>query len=116
MSREPAVAQNMIAEKLVEPTDGLLFDDVWERQLLSKRDQSLIMVTAMLAMNCPEQLRFHLDKALDNGLKQDELIEVITQLAIYSGWPNVMATSNDGEGAIFKNGYLHLTGNACVGG
>jgi 4-carboxymuconolactone decarboxylase len=35
-------------------------------------------------------LRFHLEKALDNGLKKKELIEVITHLAFYSGWPNSM--------------------------
>jgi 4-carboxymuconolactone decarboxylase len=32
-------------------------------------------------------LRFHLNKALDNGLKREELIEVITHLAFYAGWP-----------------------------
>ena len=42
-------------------------------------------------MNRPEQLRFHLDRALDNGLKKEELIEVITHLAFYSGWPNAMS-------------------------
>lgn len=119
MSKEISVDMKIIggfAPKLVELTDNLLFDDVWERQELSKRDQSLVMVAAMLAMNCPEQLRFHLDKALDNGLKKDELIEVITQLAFYSGWSDAMIASNDSEGAIFKKGYLHLIENACVGG
>lgn len=79
-----------------------------ERQELSKRDQSLVMVAALTAMNCPEQLRDHLDRALDNGLKQEELIEVITHLAYYSGWPNPMTAINDCGGAIFKEAYLHL--------
>ncbi|MDD2582400.1 MAG: carboxymuconolactone decarboxylase family protein, partial [Desulfuromonadaceae bacterium] len=95
-----------LASELVELTDNMLLDDVRERQELSKRDRSLVMVAASLAMNCPEQLRFHLDKALDNGLKKNELIEVITHLALYSGWPDAMASSNDSEGAIFKKGYL----------
>ncbi len=93
MSREPSAAEKMIgdfAPKLVELTDCVLFGDVWERQDLSKRDRSLVTVAALIALNRPEQLRFHLEKAVDNGLKKEELIEVITHLAFYSGWPNSM--------------------------
>ena len=94
MSKEPTAAEKMIgdfAPKLVELTDRVLFGDVWERKELSKRDCSLITVAALIALNRPEQLRFHLDKALDNGLKKEELIEVITHLAFYSGWPSSMS-------------------------
>ena len=94
MSKEPSAAEKMIgdfAPKLVELTDRVLFGDVWERQELSKRDRSLVTVAALIAMNRPEQLRFHLGKALDNGLKKEELIEVITHLAFYSGWPSSMS-------------------------
>jgi 4-carboxymuconolactone decarboxylase len=45
-------------------------------------------VAALIALNRPDQLRFHLGKALENGVKKDELIEAITHLAFYSGWPN----------------------------
>jgi 4-carboxymuconolactone decarboxylase len=94
MSREPSAAEKMIgdfAPKLVELTDRVLFGDVWERPELSKRDRSLVTVAALIALNRPEQLRFHLNKALDNGVKKGELIEVITHLAFYSGWPNAMS-------------------------
>jgi len=87
-------AQNLIgdfAPKLVELTDGVLFDDVWERKELSKRDRSLITVAALIALNRPDQLRFHLNYAVENGLKKEELIEVITHLAFYSGWPNAIS-------------------------
>jgi 4-carboxymuconolactone decarboxylase len=77
--------------KLVELTDRVLFDDVWERKELSKRDRSLITVAALIALNRPDQLRFHLGKAIENGVKKDELIEAITHLAFYSGWPNAMS-------------------------
>ena len=93
MNKEPSAAQKMIgdfAPKLVELTDNVLFGDVWERKELSKRDRSLITVAALVAMNRPEQLRHHLDRALDNGLKKEELIEAITHLAFYTGWPNAM--------------------------
>src|SRR5215467_3334291 len=61
--------------KLVELTDRVLFDDVWERKELSKRDRSLITVAALIALNRPDQLRFHLGKAVENGVKKEELIE-----------------------------------------
>ena len=87
-------AQNLIgsfAPKLVDLTDRVLFDDVWERKELSKRDRSLITVAALIALSRPDQLRFHLNYAIENGVKKDELIEVITHLAFYSGWPNAMS-------------------------
>jgi 4-carboxymuconolactone decarboxylase len=93
MSREPSAVEKMIgdfAPKLVELTDRVLFGDVWERPELSKRDRSLTTVAALIALNRPDQLRFHLKKAVENGLTKEELVEVITHLAFYSGWPNAM--------------------------
>ena len=78
------------APKLSELTKNVLFGDVWERPELAKRDRSLITVAALIALNRPEQLRFHLGKALENGLTKQELIETITHLAFYSGWPTAM--------------------------
>lgn len=78
------------APKLVELTDRVLFDDIWERKELSKRDRSLITVAALIALNRPDQLRFHLSFALQNGVTKDELIEAITHLAFYAGWPNAI--------------------------
>lgn len=86
-------AQNLIgnfAPKLVELTDRILFDDVWEGAELSKRDRSLITVAALIALNRPDQLRFHLNFAVENGVKKEELIEAITHLAFYAGWPSAM--------------------------
>jgi 4-carboxymuconolactone decarboxylase len=37
-----------------------------------------------------EQLSFHLRLALRNGLSPEELVEAITHLAFYAGWPNAM--------------------------
>jgi 4-carboxymuconolactone decarboxylase len=86
--------QNLVgdfAPKLAELTDGVLFDDVWERKELSKRDRSLATVAVLVAMNRPDQLRFHLNFAVQNGVKKEELIEVITHLAFYAGWPSAMS-------------------------
>ena len=93
-SKEPSAAEKMIgdfAPKLVELSDRVLSGDVWERPELSKRDRSLATVAALIALHRPEQLRFHLGKALENGVKKEELIEVMTDLAFYAGWPNAMS-------------------------
>ena len=81
------------APKLVQLTDEVLFGDVWERKELSKRDRSLITVAALIALNRPDQLRFHLGRAVENGVKQEELIEAITHLAFYSGWPTAVTAA-----------------------
>ena len=83
-------AQSVIAPKLAELTDNVLYADVWERPELSKRDRSLVTVAALIALNRPDQLRSHLTRARDNGVTQEELIEAITHLAFYSGWPNAV--------------------------
>nr|WP_218857934.1 carboxymuconolactone decarboxylase family protein [Stutzerimonas nitrititolerans] len=80
-----------IAPKMVELTDEVLFGDVWERPELSKRDRSLVTVSALIAMNRPEQLRSHLALAKKNGLTEKELVEAMTHLAFYTGWPNAVS-------------------------
>lgn len=75
------------AAKFSQLTLDVLFGDVWSRAELSARDRSLITVAALVAMYRLEQLPFHLQLALDNGLSVETLREVITHLAFYSGWP-----------------------------
>ena len=97
MSREPSGAQKAwgeLAPKFVELTDKVLFGDVWERSELSKRDRSLVTVAALMALNRTDQLRFHLQRAVENGVKKQELIEEITHLAFYSGWPTAVNALN----------------------
>jgi 4-carboxymuconolactone decarboxylase len=76
-----------IAPKLAEITDEVLFGDVWERPGLSARDRSLITVTSLVALYRTNELPFHMKRALQNGVTRDELIELITHLAFYAGWP-----------------------------
>ena len=93
MTRDPATARNAFgdfAPKLAELSDEVLFGDVWERPELAKRDRSLITVAALVALSRPDQLRYHLKLALENGLTKEELIEAITHLAFYAGWPSAM--------------------------
>jgi len=64
---------------------------VWARPDLSPRDRSLITVASLVATGSTEQLVGRLQRALDNGLTQDELVEAITHLAFYAGWPRAMS-------------------------
>jgi len=80
-----------IAPKLVDLTENVLFGDVWERPELSKRDRSLITCAALIAMGKTEQLEFHVPNAIKNGVTQEEIIETITHLAFYAGWPAAMS-------------------------
>lgn len=79
------------APGLADYTDKILFDEVWERPELSKRDRSLVTVSALIAMGNAEQLNFHIPFARDNSVTEQELIETITQLAFYAGWPKAMS-------------------------
>lgn len=60
---------------------------------LSKRDRSLVTVSALVAMNRPDQLRSHLALAEQNGVTQQELVEAITHLAFYAGWPSAVSAA-----------------------
>ena len=87
-------ALRAFAPKLVDLTDNVLFGDVWERSGLSKRDRSLITCAALVALNRTEQQTGHFQRALDNGVTKDELLELITHLAFYGGWPVAMSAAN----------------------
>jgi 4-carboxymuconolactone decarboxylase len=92
-SAPPSAGQKLfgdVAPKFGELTDNVLFGDVWARPGLSPRDRNLITVAALIAMNRPDQLRSHLARARDNGVTQDELVETITHLAFYAGWPSAV--------------------------
>jgi 4-carboxymuconolactone decarboxylase len=89
-------AQRMFGDvnpKLAELTDDVLFGDVWARRGLSPRDRSLVTVSALIAMNRPDQLRSHMQRARENGVSEAELIETITHLAFYAGWPSAVTAS-----------------------
>ena len=68
--------------------NSLLYGDIWERPLLSKRDRSLITVAVNQALYATNELRTHIDRALDeNGVAPQEISEVILHVTFYAGWP-----------------------------
>ena len=97
MTKPPAAnardALRETAPKLVDLTETVLFGDVWERPALAKRDRSLITVAALVATYRPAQLPGHIKRALDNGITREEIIEAITHLAFYSGWPGSLSAA-----------------------
>jgi len=76
------------APKLASLTDDVLYADIWERAGLSKRDRSLVTVSALIALVRTNEMAAHMTRAIENGVTVDELVETITHLAFYTGWPN----------------------------
>ena len=94
MSTTPRAARQSfgdIAPKLAELFDEVLFGDVWERPQLGRRDRSLATCAALIALGKTEQMGFHFPRAIENGVTADELVELITHMAFYAGWPNAMS-------------------------
>ena len=96
-------ALRAFAPKLVDLTDNVLFGNVWERKGLSKRDRSLITCAALVALNRTEQQTGHFQRALNNGVTKDEILELITHLAFYGGWPVAMSAANVAK-KVFEGG------------
>jgi 4-carboxymuconolactone decarboxylase len=61
--------------------------DVWNRPGLSRRDRSVVTLTALVALGHENELGMHVRGALANGLTPDEIGEVILHTAIYAGVP-----------------------------
>jgi 4-carboxymuconolactone decarboxylase len=81
-----------IAPKFADLTDEVLFGDVWKRPELSPRDRSLVTAATLIALYRTNEMPFHMKRALENGVRREELIEMITHVAFYAGWP-VAATA-----------------------
>ena len=80
-----------VAPKLAEVSDEVLFGDIWERPQLSKRDRSLVTCAALIALGKTEQMNFLFPRAIENGVTREELVEAVTHLAFYAGWPSAMS-------------------------
>jgi 4-carboxymuconolactone decarboxylase len=103
--KAPSAARKYLGEfapKLVDLTDDVLFGDVWERPQLSKRDRSMITCAALIATGKTEQMDFHFPRALENGVTEEEIVEMITHLAFYVGWPSAMSAVNRAKALFAK--------------
>jgi 4-carboxymuconolactone decarboxylase len=91
--RATKVEQNFgpVAPGVVQYTTDLLFRNLWLRPGLAPRDRSLVTVSALIAAGQVAQIPHHLNRAMDNGLAQEQASEVLTHLAFYAGWPSVFS-------------------------
>ncbi|MDF0546436.1 carboxymuconolactone decarboxylase family protein [Sphingobium sp. H39-3-25] len=81
----------MVAPGLADYTDDVLFGDVWLRPDLAPRERSIVTLSAMIATGKGPMLAHHLGRALDNGVKPTEISGILTHLAFYTGWPNIVS-------------------------
>jgi 4-carboxymuconolactone decarboxylase len=91
--RAVSVEQNFgaVAPGIVQYTTDILFRDLWLRPALAPRDRSLVTVSALIPSGQVAQITYHLNRAMDNGLTQEQASEVLAHLAFYAGWPNVFS-------------------------
>ncbi len=93
-AREKNVEQSYggVSPGVLHYTTEVLFRDLWLRPGLTPRDRSLVTVSALIAAGKVEQVPFHLNRAMDNGLTRDQASELLAHLAFYAGWPNIFST------------------------
>ena len=79
------------APALARYTNSVLFGDLWRRPDLAPRDRSLVTIAALITAGQDDQLAFHIDRGMNNGLTRTEVSEIITHLAFYAGWPRAVS-------------------------
>jgi 4-carboxymuconolactone decarboxylase len=97
-----------IAPKLYDLIETTVYGDLWQRPELSTRDRSMITVAALIGMRQWDQLRSHIEKALDNGVTAQELSEALTHLAIYAGFPASLSAALIAKAVLIERGLLEL--------
>ena len=95
MKKQTAGRDNLgkLAPKFAQLNDDVLFGEVWSREeQLSLRDRSLITIAALFSAGLYPQLKSHLVLGKEHGVTKQEVIETVTQLAFYCGWPKAWST------------------------
>lgn len=95
MKKQTAGRDNLgsLAPKFAELNDDVLFGEVWSREdKLSLRDRSIITISALMSQGLFPQLKSHLILGREHGVTKEEVVEIVTQLAFYCGWPKAWST------------------------
>lgn len=95
MKKQTAGRDNLgnLAPEFARLNDDVLFGEIWSREeQLSPRDRSLITIAALFSAGLYPQLKAHIALGKEHGLTKEELVEVVTQLAFYCGWPKAWST------------------------
>ncbi|MCC0630540.1 carboxymuconolactone decarboxylase family protein [Clostridioides sp. ES-S-0108-01] len=96
MKKQTAGRDNLgeFAPQFATLNDDILFGEIWAREKeLSPRDRSLITIASLLTQGVP-QLEAHLNIAKENGVTKEEIVELITHLSFYAGWPKAWSAFN----------------------
>lgn len=80
-----------VSPALASYTQQSTGEDLWKRPGLSPRDRSLVTVSALIAKIQTIGMLHYFNIALDSGVKADELSEVVTHLAFYTGWSSALS-------------------------
>jgi 4-carboxymuconolactone decarboxylase len=77
-----------IAPDFARMTIAFGFGEVWSREeQLDLRSRAIATVATLAALGRQPQLAVHIANARHLGLTREELVEVMTQVAVYAGWP-----------------------------
>ena len=85
-------ALEKFAPKFAEINDDILFGEVWSGDGLSPKIRSMLTVTTLVAKGMIDSsFEHHLTFAKANGVTKGEMVELLTHIAFYTGWPNAWA-------------------------
>ena len=90
MKKQTAGRDNLgdLAPEFARYNDDVLFGEVWAREdKLSAKNRSMITIAALMAQGSYPQVEAHLKIGKSHGITKQEAIEIVTQLAFYTGWP-----------------------------
>lgn len=98
MEKQTAGRNNLgdFAPQFARLNDDVLFGEVWSKEdKLSPKSCSMITISALMGMGITDfTIKAHIEKGKENGIAREEIVEMITQLAFYAGWPRAWAIFN----------------------
>lgn len=83
------------------------FNDIYRRPALDLKSREIATIAALITLgNSPQQLKVHIQAAVNLGVKREEIVEVILQMSVYAGFPaaiNAMQTAYEAFDEIDRN-------------
>lgn len=80
-------AANAFTSAIHEYSEEVCFGRIWAREGIDRKQRSILNIAILTALNRPNQLRHHVEGALNNGVTVGELQEILLHTAVYCGLP-----------------------------
>lgn len=80
-----------VSPKLFEFSKNYLFADIWQREIIDIQTRCFITMSALIIQGRYSQLEWHTKNALEQGIRKEQIIEMITHLAFYVGLPSAIS-------------------------